>query len=239
MTLSGETIDYGPCAFMDACAPDTVFSSIDHTGRYAWGNQPAIGQWNLARLAETLISLIDSDHDRAVAAAMEVLQGYAALYRDCWLAVLRAKLGLAGQDTGDAALAQRLLDLMAGQGADWTLTFRRLSQVPRGDADAVRAQFSDPAALDGWLGDWHARLTTEAAAPRDIAAGMDQANPAVIPRNHLVEAALDAAIGGDPGPFEALLEAIAAPWAETPGREAFALPPPAAFTQGYRTFCGT
>ncbi|MCE2738147.1 MAG: YdiU family protein [Rhodobacter sp.] len=239
MTLSGETIDYGPCAFMDACAPDTVFSSIDQTGRYAYGNQPAIGQWNLARLAETLVPLIDSDADRAVAAATEVLRSYAPRYEARFQSILRAKLGLVRDDREDALLVQRLLALMEAQAADWTLTFRRLSDALRGAPEAVRAQFAQPQALDGWLADWRARVESGPGTPAERASAMDRVNPAVIPRNHRVEAALDAAVAGDAAPFEALLSALSAPFAGTPGQEHLALPPPPAFTEGFRTFCGT
>jgi len=239
MTLSGETIDYGPCAFMDAYAPGTVFSSIDHTGRYAYGNQPAIGQWNLARLAEALVPLIDTDADRAIAAATELLRGYVPRYEARFHAIMRGKLGLVRDDPEDAILVQRLLELMEQQGADWTLTFRRLSDALRGAPAAVRAQFSDPAALDGWLADWRARVENGPGTPAERASEMDRINPVVIPRNHSVEAALDAAIAGDAAPFEALLAAISAPFAERPGQESYALPPPRAFTEGFRTFCGT
>ena len=239
MTLSGETIDYGPCAFMDAYAPGTVFSSIDHTGRYAYGNQPAIGQWNLARLAETLVPLVDSDADRAIAAATEVLRSYVPRYEAQFQSLLRAKLGLVRDDPDDAALVQRLLDLMEAQGADWTLTFRRLSDALRGAPEAARAQFSEPAAFDIWLADWRARVETGRGTATDRALAMDRVNPVVIPRNHTVEAALNAAVAGDAAPFEALLSAISAPYTEAAGQEAFILPPPQGFTEGFRTYCGT
>jgi uncharacterized protein YdiU (UPF0061 family) len=239
MTLSGETIDYGPCAFMDAYAPGTVFSSIDHTGRYAYGNQPAIGQWNLARLAETLVPLIDNDTDRAVAAATEVLRSYVPRYEAQFQSLLRAKLGLVRDEPEEARLVQRLLDLMKAQGADWTLTFRRLSDALRGAPEAARAQFATPAAFDAWQTDWRARVETGPGTAEDTALAMDRVNPLVIPRNHTVEAALDAAVAGDAAPFESLLSAISAPYAETAGQEAFILPPPQGFTEEYRTFCGT
>ena len=239
MTLSGETIDYGPCAFLDAYAPGTVFSSIDHTGRYAYGNQPGIAQWNLARLAETLLGQIDADGDRAVAMATDVLKGFAGRYEAHWLAIMRAKLGLQTQDPGDLALAQGLLRAMEGQGADWTLTFRLLSRAVQGDATAVRAQFAHPAAAESWLDRWQARLAQEPVAPDARAAAMNRVNPAIIPRNHMVEDALSAAVErGDAAPFEALLAAITDPFAGAEGREAFALPAPAGFGT-YRTYCGT
>ncbi len=240
MTLSGETIDYGPCAFLDAYAAGTVFSSIDQTGRYAYGNQPAIGQWNLARLAETLLAQIDPEPERAVEGATEALGVYATEYEAAWLAGMRVKLGLVRAEEGDAALAIALLAAMETGQADFTLTFRRLSRAALGDDGPVRAQFGDPAGIDGWLALWHARIARDGGEAAARAAAMDRVNPAVIPRNHKVEEALAAAVEHDDfGPFEALLQAITSPFEEVPGREAFALPPPATFGASYRTFCGT
>ena len=233
MTISGEMIDYGPCAFMDGYAPGTVFSSIDQTGRYAYANQPLILGWNLARLAETLLPLIDADEDRAVAIATQRLQGIAALYRAEWTNVMRGKLGLAGVDDGDAALAEGLLAAMVGQNADWTLTCRRLSTAAAGgDASLVVQLFDDPAALIAWMQQWRARLAPNAAAT------MDQVNPIIIPRNHLVEAALTAATDGDLAAFRALLAAIGDPFSNPAGREVFTLPAPLGFGP-YKTYCGT
>ena len=232
MTISGETIDYGPCAFMEAYAPGTVFSSIDHNGRYAYANQPLILGWNLARLAETLLPLFDADEDRAVAIATERLQGIAALYRTEWTQVMRGKLGLMGQQDGDAALADGLLAAMEGQNADWTLTFRRLSSAVGGDVSLVAAGFEDPAALLAWLPQWRARLASDAAVQ------MDRVNPNVIPRNHLMEEALASATAGDLGPFRAMLAAVADPFGAVAGREVYALPAPSGFGP-YKTFCGT
>ncbi len=232
MTISGETIDYGPCAFMEGYAPGTVFSSIDHNGRYAYANQPLILGWNLARLAETLLGLIDADEDRAVAVATERLQGVADLYRAEWADVMRAKLGLDGVDAGDGDLAEGLLAAMAGQGADWTLTFRRLATAVSGDASLVTPLFEDASALLEWLPQWRARLAPDAAAR------MDRVNPAIIPRNHLVEEALAAATDGDMGPFLALLAAVSDPFGGVEGREVYALPAPSGFGP-YKTFCGT
>lgn len=231
MAISGETIDYGPCAFMDAYAPDTVFSSIDHNGRYAYANQPLILGWNLARLAETLLGLIDENEDRAVALASAALAAIAPLYRAEWLRVMCAKLGLAGEDAGNLALAEDLLTIMAGQGADWTLTFRRLASVAD-DPAPLRALLGGAAALDGWLARWRARSTADAAAR------MNAVNPIYIPRNHLVEAALAAAGAGDMAAFDALLAVITDPFIERPGLERYGLPAPADFGP-YRTFCGT
>jgi uncharacterized protein YdiU (UPF0061 family) len=217
-----------------------VFSSIDQTGRYAWGNQPVIGQWNLARLAETLLPQIDADNDRAVRAATEVLRGYLAEYDAAWLAGQRARLGLSRTLEDDRALAEALLAEMAAQGADWTLTFRHLCTAARGDAAPFLAQFADPTGARSWLDRWQARLAQEARDPLAVAQGMALVSPAVIPRNHRVEEALSAAVeGGDLGPFDALLAAVADPFADPQGREAYALPPPSGFSNHYRTFCGT
>lgn len=232
MTLSGESIDFGPCAFMEAYAPGTVFSSIDHGGRYAYANQPLILGWNLARLAETLLPLFDADQDRAVDLANDRLDGIATRYRAAWLAVMRAKLALAGAEAEDAALADDLLAAMEGQGADWTRTFRLLSQAAAGDAGPLRAQWADSAALEAWLPRWRARLAPDAPAR------LHAANPRIIPRNHMVEAALTAATDGDLQPFEALLAAIRQPFSDDPALERFSLPAPQGFGR-YVTYCGT
>jgi serine/tyrosine/threonine adenylyltransferase len=229
MALSGETIDYGPCAFMEAYAPGTVFSSIDHTGRYAYANQPLILGWNLARLAEALLPLLHPDQDRAVDLANDLLEGIAARYRAEWVAVMRAKLGLAGAEEGDGALADALLAAMDGQGADWTLTFRRLADAVGGDAGTLAPLFADPTALRAWLPRWQARLAPDAAAR------IRATNPAVIPRNHKVEEALAAATAGDMAPFTALLTAITKPYDES---ESYMLPAPQGFGR-YVTYCGT
>ena len=232
MTLSGETIDYGPCAFMEGYAPGTVFSSIDHTGRYAYANQPLILGWNLARLAEALLPLFDADHDKAVDIANALLEGIAGRYRAEWVAVMRSKLGLAGEDPTDGDLADGLLAAMEGQGADWTLTFRRLAGAVGGDVTGLAPLFADATALRDWVPCWQARLAPDAAVR------MAAVNPYIIPRNHMVEAALSAATAGDMAPFQALLAAITRPFAEGPEQEAFALPAPQGFGQ-YVTFCGT
>jgi uncharacterized protein YdiU (UPF0061 family) len=222
MAISGETIDYGPCAFMEGYAPGTVFSSIDHQGRYAYANQPQILGWNIARLAETLVPLLDPDPDRAVDMANDRLTGIAGIYRTEWTDTMRRKLGLIGEDAADAALADDLLAAMTG--ADWTLTFRRLA-----DPAALRPLFDDFRAMEAWLPRWQARAGGGAA--KRIAA----ANPAVIPRNHKVEAALAAATAGDMAPFHALLAAIREPFTEA---EPYMLPAPGGFGP-YVTFCGT
>ena len=232
MALSGESIDFGPCAFMEGYAPGTVFSSIDHGGRYAYANQPLILAWNLARLAEALLPLFDADSDRAVDLANDRLGAIADRYRAEWVAVMRGKLGLAGEDAGDGDLADDFLSAMEGQGADWTRTFRALADAAAGDVTALRAQFTDPSKLEAWLPRWRARLAPDAAAR------LRAANPRITPRNHEVEAALTAATGGDLAPFQTLLAAIRQPFSDDPTLERFTLPAPQGFGR-YVTFCGT
>ncbi|WP_338665793.1 YdiU family protein [Pararoseomonas sp. SCSIO 73927] len=238
-SISGETIDYGPCAFMDAYDPATVFSSIDQFGRYAYGNQPRIMQWNLARLAEALLPLLAETEEAALASANEALAGFAPAFEGAYLEGLRAKIGLPGGSAGDAALAGELLKAMAENRADFTLTFRRLCDVAEGRAvegDAsVRGLFADPAAFDAWAVRWRARLLEVGGDPMARAAAMRAVNPAVIPRNHLVEAALAAARGGDLAPFEALLESTARPYEDQPGADVL----PQGAEEPYVTFCGT
>ena len=242
-TISGETIDYGPCAFMDAYDPATVFSSIDHGGRYAFGQQPAIAQWNLARLAEALLPLIDDDADRAVERATEVLRTYADRYRLHWSAGMRAKLGLTptpgGADAEAAeALVADLLALLHEQRVDFTMAFRSLSNVVRGDPAPTRALFQDPAAFDAWSRRWSECLTRDGVDPSECASAMDQVNPVYVPRNHLVEESLAAAHAGDLGPFERLLEILGEPFVERADHERYAAPSPPELGP-YQTFCGT
>ena len=227
MALSGETIDYGPCAFMESYAPGTVFSSIDRQGRYAYANQPQILGWNLARLAETLLGFFDKDPDRAVDIANEQLTAIAPAYRTAHLAVMARKLALQAPDAGmtDDFLA-------AIEGADWTLCFRRLADAGEGREAGLLGLCPDPALLTLWLPRWRAQLVPGAAAT------LRAANPAVIPRNHLVDAALTAAEAGDMAPFEALLAEVRRPFAPETGREGFALPAPTSFG-AYVTYCGT
>jgi uncharacterized protein YdiU (UPF0061 family) len=226
MTISGETIDYGPCAFMEAYDPATVFSSIDHGGRYAYGNQALIGQWNLARLAEALLPLLGAD---PVAAAGAVLDTFRARLEGHWSAGLRAKLGITGQQPGDDGLVNDLFEAMLAEGADFTSTFRSLSALLRGDASRV------PDGLVAWTDRWRARLSGD---PSSVAAAMDAVNPVYIPRNHLVEEALASATDGDLQPFERLLEVVTDPFAERAGHDRYARPAPAG-GDPYRTFCGT
>ncbi|MFZ4410614.1 MAG: protein adenylyltransferase SelO [Paracraurococcus sp.] len=240
-TISGETIDYGPCAFMDAYDPATVFSSIDYQGRYAYANQPGIVQWNLTRLAETLLPLLAEETEAAIEIAKAALAGFAPAFEAAWHAGLRRKLGLMEEREGDLALAEDLLARMQANGADFTLTFRALCGAaagPEGDG-AARALFADPEAFDGWATGWRARLAAEAMAPAERAAAMRAANPAIIPRNHQVEAAIVAATErGDLAPFEALLDAIGRPFEDRPGLERYTLPPEPE-ERVLQTFCGT
>jgi uncharacterized protein YdiU (UPF0061 family) len=232
MTISGETIDYGPCAFMDAFDPVTVFSSIDHAGRYAYGNQPAIAAWNLARFAETLLSLIDDDQDTAIALATEALSGFGPRYEAAWTEGMRAKLGLPVDvdDAAAGALVTDVLELLAANHVDYTSFFRSLGAAARGDAEPARGAFIDLAGIDAWLGRWRA-LSPDPDA-------MDRVNPIYVPRNHLVEEALTAATNGDVEPFTRLIDVVASPYQEREGLQRYAEPAPEDFG-AYRTFCGT
>jgi uncharacterized protein YdiU (UPF0061 family) len=238
MTISGETIDYGPCAFIDAFDPATVFSSIDHGGRYAYGNQPGIAQWNLARLAETLLPLIHEDTDTAVEAATDVLSSFADRYGRYWGNGMRAKLGIADAEEEDDPLIEDLLALLKAQRVDFTSFFRALSSSLLGDAASARALFAEPDAFDAWSGRWRARLASRSVDPRETAEAMDRVNPVYVPRNHLVDDALGAATAGDLEPFHRLVDVLARPFEARPGLEPYALPaPPSSGT--HRTFCGT
>ncbi len=223
-TISGETIDYGPCAFMDEHDPATVFSSIDHQGRYAYGNQPRIVHWNLARLAEAMLPLFDADQDRAVQLAQQALAGFAPAFEAAHRQGLARKLGLAAPD---AALAQDFLALLAEHRADHTNSFRALAEAAE-DAAAMPL----PAPFHEWLGRWRAAL------PPCQGAAMRAANPVYIPRNHLVERALAAATAGDLRPFERLLEVLSDPFTERPGLAEFARPAQPQ-ERVLQTFCGT
>src|SRR5262245_5559734 len=239
--IAGETIDYGPCAFMDDYDPATVFSSIDHRGRYAYANQPQIAVWNLARLAETLLPLLADEREHAVAIANEVIGQYPALFSQALAAGLRRKLGLFSERENDPALAQDLLDVMAANRADFTLTFRRMcaaAEAPDGD-EPVRELFDTPQGWDEWAPRWRQRLALEPETPREHAALMRRANPAFIPRNHRVEAALAAAIEHDDyEPFEELLLVLSRPYEDQPAVARYS-EPPGPEQRVYRTFCGT
>ncbi len=230
MTISGETIDYGPCAFLDAHDPAMVFSSIDERGRYAYGNQPAVAEWNLARLAEALLPLLHEDQEHAVALATESLGRFSLLYGRAWSAGLRAKLGLSRDGVEEAAVVDDLLPLLVAAQADHTSFFRRLGAAARADAGPVLALVADGVGLEAWVARWRA------LGPDPVA--MDRVNPCYIPRNHLVEEALTAATLADLSPFSRLLEVLADPFTERSGLERFAEPAPEDFGS-YRTFCGT
>ncbi len=238
MTISGESIDYGPCAFMDRVDPDTVFSSIDHGGRYAYGNQPSIAHWNLVRLAESMLPLFDDDTEVGAAAATEVLRSFPGRYRRHWVAWTRAKLGLVTEVDGDGKLGDQLLDWMHAARADFTSVFRALSASLRGD-DAPLGALATVEPVQAWLADWHARLAVEGRDPVVVADAMDAVNPLYIPRNHRVEEALAAATDGDLAPFEALLEVVTHPFVWRPDAERYAEPATEAFAANHRTFCGT
>ena len=253
MTLSGETIDYGPCAFMDRYDPATVFSSIDHHGRYAYANQPTIARWNLARLAESLLPLLHEDPQQAVDAATRVIDDFPLRYEAHWLAVMQAKLGLradspaglAGepQAAADAALAREFLANLQGQGVDFTLAFRQLADVAEtSDATGLRQLFADSAALDAWLPRWQLRLA-QSDSPQASAAAMRGVNPWIIPRNQRVEEALTVASqDGDLEPFKRLLALLQQPYvqpADVATLQAYTQPAPAAQSACFQTFCGT
>ncbi|MCE0766212.1 YdiU family protein [Pseudonocardia kujensis] len=233
MTISGETIDYGPCAFMDAYDPATVFSSIDHGGRYAYGNQPGVAQWNLARFAEALLPLVAEDTDAAIEAVTEVLLSFADRYDRHRRAGMHAKLGLA-DGAGDEALVDDLLTLLEERKVDFTSFFRALSRAAAGDPEPARTLVGE--GFDAWAERWRALLPAGGGA--GTAAAMDRVNPVYVPRNHLVDEALTAAVAGDRAPLDRLLAVLAHPFEERPGLETYALPAPPSFGS-FRTFCGT
>jgi serine/tyrosine/threonine adenylyltransferase len=241
MSIAGETIDFGPCAFMDEYEPGAVFSSIDRQGRYAFGRQPGIGEWNLTRLAECLLPLLAEEQDAAVALATEALEVYAPAFEAAWAAEMRRKLGLRAEEEGDLALGLELLQAMAAGRADFTLTFRRLSEAapdPRAEAE-LRSLFAEPAALDPWLTRWRSRLARERGEGLERRAAMRAANPAYIPRNHRVEAVIRAAEdGGDFAPFEELVEVLSRPFDDQPEHARYA-DPPGEHERVLQTFCGT
>jgi serine/tyrosine/threonine adenylyltransferase len=248
MALSGETIDYGPCAFMEAYDPAAVFSSIDHGGRYAYANQPGVARWNLARFAETLLPLMADPDDepaveRAVADATAVIDDFPGWLADALLEGQRAKLGWqrssAEDDAADRALADEWLALLHTQAVDFTLAWRHLASAAEDRAAPLRDLFIDRAALDDWLARWRARSVREDTAPAERAECMRRVSPAVIPRNHLVEEALAAATEDDLEPLDALLSAVRAPWDEAALATRHGVPAPTEVTAGYRTFCGT
>jgi uncharacterized protein YdiU (UPF0061 family) len=240
MAISGETIDYGPCAFMDHYHANTVFSSIDSRGRYAYGNQPAIAQWNLARLAETLVPLIHDDVPQAIAAATAIIKPFIDQFDAQYRARLRRKLGLATEQPGDTDLANALLTAMQLGSADFTLAFRYLADAGNGAGEQpFLQQFREPAAAIRWLDRWRQRLTLETASAAERHQAMLATNPAVIPRNHRVEAALSAASdNNDAVPFLTLLKLVQQPFTSQP-EFAACMKPPSEDERVLATFCGT
>jgi serine/tyrosine/threonine adenylyltransferase len=240
-SISGETIDYGPCAFMDAYDPAAVFSSIDEQGRYAYANQPRIALWNLTRLAECLLPLFSDDKDKAIEQAQLILGEFAPRFTAVYQAGLRQKIGLFTERDGDEVLVQDLLDAMAKNQADFTLTFRRLSEAALDAAhdQMVRALFMDPTAYDEWADRWRMRINGEAQAPAERAAAMRAVNPAFVPRNHRIEAVIQAAVNRDDfEPFEELLTVLSKPYEDQPALSDYA-DPPQPDQRVLQTFCGT
>ena len=241
MSIAGETIDYGPCAFMDAYHPATVFSSIDHQGRYAYANQPRIATWNLARLAETLLPLLDDDQEKAVAQAEEVLGGFSGNFEAAFLAGMRKKLGLFSAEEEDGELAREFLSLLAANEADFTVAFRRLSNSAGDPATAEpdRSLFEDANAYETWAARWHRRLAKERQDLSSRRAMMRAVNPAFIPRNHRIEGIIQAAVQHDDfAPFEELLSVLSKPFEDQPGFAHY-MSPPQAHERVCQTFCGT
>jgi uncharacterized protein YdiU (UPF0061 family) len=236
VTISGETIDYGPCAFMDAFNPAAVYSSIDVGGRYAYANQPVVAEWNLARLAEAMLPLINEDQEQAVAPAVEALGAFRRQYSDAWFTGMKTKLGLkespAGSPEAEEAsqVVDGVIDILKDGPVDYTRFFRNLGQAARGNQRPARGMVLDLAAFDAWAERWQA-LQPDAGL-------MDRVNPAYIPRNHLVEEALAAATDGDLDLFNRLVEVVRAPYQERPGLERYAEGAPEDFGS-YQTFCGT
>jgi uncharacterized protein YdiU (UPF0061 family) len=236
MAVSGETIDYGPCAFLDAYDPAAVFSSIDQQGRYAYGNQPSIAHWNLVRFAETLLAVVRGDEETSIAAVRGVLETFSTRYEWHYLAGARAKLGLTVEEAGDRRLFDDLLGLLAATGGDFTTTFAGLAAI----AEAGTTPVSDgaDAAFREWCGRWLARLTREPGGRTGAVAVLRRSNPVVIPRNHRVEEALAAAAAGDFTVLERLLAVLRDPYVATAANEPYRNGPPSGCGP-YRTFCGT
>ncbi len=238
VAISGETIDYGPCAFMDRFVVNTVFSSIDANGRYAYGRQPQIMHWNMARFAEALLPAIHAVDPAGVEAAKVLVEAIPDRFRALWLDQMRAKLGLGQADAADGALLDSLFGELELHGVDYTSFFRALAQLLRGDGDMLQAILPDAEAMAPWIAHWWAQLEREAIAPLERADAMNAVNPLYIPRNHRVEAALAAAESGDMAPWAELLEVVRHPYVARAEWDAFAQPAP--IDAGpYRTFCGT
>lgn len=238
VTISGETIDYGPCAFLDAYAHGQVFSSIDRGGRYAYGNQPVVCRWNLYQLASALIEAIVAVDEGDNEAARQLLDGFGTRFEGHWITAMRPKLGLTRADDGDVALAQALFQALEGQGADFTRLFRALAASLSEGYGAVAAEVTDPAALQHWWDQWQARLASEPADPAERAARMDAVNPLYIARNHLTDAALAEAEAGNMAPFEELLALVRQPFARRAGMERYEHGAPEG-APAHVTYCGT
>ncbi|MBB3233298.1 protein adenylyltransferase SelO [Phyllobacterium endophyticum] len=238
MSIAGETIDYGPCAFMDEYDPATVFSSIDRAGRYAYGNQGPVAQWNLVRLAEALLPLIAEDQDEAVALAQEALDAFAPRFEAAFLAGMRKKIGLFTEEEDDLALVKALLDIMAANHADFTLTFRYLNDAAEGD-DKVSSLLAGTSAVQDWLAQWRERTAREVQTGSERRTAMRRVNPLFIPRNHRVEEVIQAAVQHqDFTPFHTLLDVLGKPFDEQPDRTQFSEPPKPQ-ERVLQTFCGT
>jgi uncharacterized protein YdiU (UPF0061 family) len=240
-SIAGETIDYGPCAFLDAYDPSTTFSSIDHGGRYAFANQPRIAQWNLARLGEALLPLLADDEGAAVALATERLQRFSTLFAEAHARVFRAKLGLVREEEDDPVLAADLLARMASNSVDFTILFRRLCSAAEhpSEDERIASLFAEPGAYRDWSESWRRRLAREDATPASRAAAMRGANPAFIPRNHRVAQAIEAAVRRDDfEPFETLVRLLGRPYDDQPELVHLA-EPPLPDERVLETFCGT
>jgi len=239
MAVSGETIDFGPCAFLDEYDPRKVFSSIDQRGRYAYANQPGIGQWNIARLAECLLPLLDAEEEKAVEAANGVLKSFGDVFQEAWLDLFKAKLGVDGEGADDRQLVSDFLELMHQGEADFTLTFRTLSKVAGGAAVETLIDLFQvpPPGLSDWLTRWRARIADD-RTPAERQAAMEAVNPALIARNHRIEEAIAAAIYGDYSFFHRLVDALATPYVEDPETADLRVPP-TPDQRVTRTFCGT
>jgi serine/tyrosine/threonine adenylyltransferase len=240
-TISGETIDFGPCAFLDEYDPGKTFSSIDHHGRYAFANQPRIAHWNVTRFAETLLPLLADEEDEAVRLATERLARFPDRFEAAFARILRAKLGLMGEEEDDPALAADLLERMASSGVDYTVLFRGLSSAASDPAEDTKlaSLFASPGAFHDWAETWRRRLAREDVSPDARSAAMRRANPAFIPRNHRIAQAIDAAVERDDlEPFETLVQVLARPYEDQP-EHAHLAEPPQPQERVTQTFCGT
>lgn len=239
MAVSGETIDFGPCAFLDEYQPMKVFSSIDAQGRYAYNNQPGIAQWNIARLAECLLPLLDENVEKAAEMANGVLADFAKTFPQRWLSGFRQKLGLDSEEDDDEALVQDLLEQMKLGEVDFTLAFRRLCDAAEGNVEPFRSMFIDLHSIDTWLARWKERARREVTSSQERVVNMRATNPAIIPRNHRIEELIAAAVeDGDFEPFHDMLKAIAKPFEELPEFSVY-MQPPMGHERVFRTFCGT